>query len=49
MPFVMEGFSFGILRLLDHLNVNLVLGLVEIARVCEVDWSALSDQSWIPY
>lgn len=46
---VTEWFSLGFLRLLARFDVSLVLALVAIAYVCQVDRSALSDQSWFPY
>lgn len=49
MWLVMEWLFFGILRLLNNFDVDAVLALVAIARVCEVDWSALCDQSLFSY
>lgn len=40
---------FGILRLLDRLDVDPALILVAILCVCEVDWSALDNRNWFPY
>lgn len=40
---------FGTPRLLDPLGAVPVLALVAIARVCEVDWSVLTDQISIYY
>lgn len=49
MSLVMALFSFGILRLRDLLDVDMVLVLFAITRVRDVDGTALSDQSWFPY
>lgn len=49
MPLVLKWFSFGTLRLLDRLNVDLLLSLVPMVRVCDVSLSALSNQSLFPY
>lgn len=45
-PLIKEWFSFGILWLLGRMEVNQVLVFVAIARLCEVEWSALGEQSW---
>lgn len=46
---VIKWFSFGILQLLDRLYFDPVLAIVAIARVCEVEWAALSDRSRFLY
>lgn len=45
IPLIKEWISFGILRLLNRMDVNPVLTFVAIARLCKVDWSTFSDQS----
>lgn len=46
---IKEWFSFGLLRPLDRTETTPVLALVVVARLCEVNWSLLRDQSWSPY
>lgn len=47
--FIKEWFSFGTLRQLNGMNVNPVLEFVAVELLCEVDWSALGEQCWLPY
>lgn len=41
--------SIGILRPLDHMNVNPMLTFVAIACLVETGWSALGEQKWFLY
>lgn len=53
VPFLLikKWVSLGILRLLDHIDIDSVLAFVAIARLCkvEVDWTALGDQLYFSY
>lgn len=44
-----NGFAFGNLRRLDGMAINPVLTFVAMARLCDVDWSALCKPSCFPY
>lgn len=45
---IKEWFAFGILWILEHMNVNPVSDFVSIACLCEVALSALEEQSGFP-
>lgn len=51
VPFllIMECFSVFILRLFDRMGANPVFTRIAIAPICEVNFTALSDQWWVPY
>lgn len=45
----MRRVDFGIIALMDHMNVDPVLAFATIARLCEIDLHARSSQDWFLY